>query len=253
MNDVKIKIGRQWEEGVLLPVSDDFFAVDDAKKQSITEKVYHELRRMILNNSIAPGSWLRQDAITMQLRVSRTPVREALRSLNREGLVELVPNYGAKVSKLTIDEFEEIYAHRIGIEGLAVKRAVVKLSIEHLEKLEKMVDDLTPLVKTESLEEYLKNEWSFRFRLYSIGGRERFLAQILDFRERAERYLKYAYINENSIHDSFDHHIQLLKACKKFDVVQAEKIVQLSLNRTLEKAGPIIASNLQETKDQNEL
>lgn len=243
MNE-KPRRGRQWEEGIALPVSQTFCTQRSSLGSTITEQVYNELRRMILYDDIKPGCWLRQDQITSSLEVSRTPVREALRSLNREGLVELVPNYGAKVSELTIDEFEEIYAHRKGIEGLAVRRSVKKLSFEMLETLQAHLDALRPLVDSSRLKEYLLREWSFRYTLYQVGGRERFLEEIRQYRQRAERYLRYAYSYDDSIKSSFDFHVALLEAGKRADGAAAERIVQEALSWTLEKAVPIIRDHL---------
>ena len=246
MSNKNTKRGRQWEEGVVLPISDSFFITKDKARVPITEKVYKELRRMILNDEIDPGSWLRQDTLTRQLGVSSTPVREALRTLHREGLVDIIPNYGVKVSDLSIEEFEEIYALRKGIEGLAARRGVMKLSLEKLSTLKAMYEDLVPLADHATLAKYLKDEWHFRYWLYERVKREAFLSQIRDLRERAERYLRYAYIKENSIHTSLEFHHELLWHCEKGDPEKAEIVVQRALNWTLETAGPIIASKLKE-------
>ena len=242
----KPKRGRQWEDGFLfsLPVSDLHDPVKSGNKKSITDNVYLKLRNMILYDVIAPGSWLRQDILTKELGVSRTPVREALRALNREGLIELIPNYGAKVSDLSIDEFEEIYAMRKGIEGLAVRISVMKISLEKLIILRKMYDDLVPMANNSVLSNYLREEWHFRYWLYEIAVKERVLSQIRILRERAERYLRFAYTFEGSISESLEFHYQLLLSCERGNPSLAEKIVQKALDWTLETAAPLVANTL---------
>jgi DNA-binding GntR family transcriptional regulator len=241
----KPKRGRQWENGFSISIEENIDLADNKDHISVTDKTYSELKRMILYDILAPGIWLRQDILTRQLGVSRTPVREALRALNREGLIEIIPNYGAKVSDLSMDEFEEIYAIRKGIEGLAARRSVIKLSFEKLKILRNMYESLIPMADNKNLTQYLKEEWHFRYWLYEVACSERFLTQIKALRERAERYLRYAYTFEHSIIDSLEFHHELLIACENGNPQQAEKIVQKALNWTIETAGPIIANRLQ--------
>ncbi len=243
-----VKRGRRWKEGVSLP-SDykTVFLHNKQQNDSVTDKVYYELRHLILNDIIPPGSWLRQDELTSQLGVSKTPVREALRSLHRQGMIEFVPNYGARVPNLSIEEFEEIYSFRKGIEGLAARRGVQKLSFEKLNTLRSKYDALIPLAENSSLSEYLMEEWNFRYWLYKVGERKQspfLLLQIRELRERAERYLRYAYTIEGATKVSLEFHHELLLACDNGDPASAEVVVQKALNWTLEKAGPIIENRL---------
>ncbi|MFG2924964.1 GntR family transcriptional regulator [Streptomyces sp. NPDC048305] len=86
-------------------------------------KVYEELRRRILSGEHAPGEWLREGGIATALEVSRTPVRDALRQLQADGLVELHPNRGAQVIQFDSADLDDIFTLRALLEGHAARRA----------------------------------------------------------------------------------------------------------------------------------
>lgn len=240
----KTKRGRQWVQGEPLPLLPIPSKAMGGNKVSSGSRVYLILRHAILSDVLAPGSWLRQDEVSVQLSVSQTPVREALRILSRERLVELIPNYGAKVSELSIDEFEEIYAVRKGIEKLAVLRSVKLLSFEKIEELRTAYNNLAAIADRETLGTYLSEEWKFRMLIYRLGSSARFLDEIKTYREKAERYLRYAYTYDNSIKVSYGLHYELLTACENGNTLLAEKSIEKALNWTLETAGPVLARNL---------
>src|SRR5499427_10034307 len=98
-------------------------------RQSLTSAVADKLREEIIRGTIPEGTQLRQDAIASQYRVSRIPVREALRQLDAEGLITIVPNRGAVVPALSPDDIEELFSIRALLEP-----EVLKLSIPSLTK-----------------------------------------------------------------------------------------------------------------------
>ena len=245
---MKLKRGRQWDERVTLPPLPVDYPMDPDGPISSTQRTYLILRHAILSGLLIPGTWLRQDDISMQLSVSRTPVREAFRLLSRERLVELIPNYGVMVSSLSMEEFEEIYAVRIGIEGLAIRRSIRRLSLEKYDKLKHIYQDLKPIAQQGDLELYLHREWLFRLELYRFGSSDRFLREIQNFRERSERYLRFAYTFQEAIHDSYAMHNEILLACEQRNMELAEQLVQQALRWTLKTAGPVIAEHLRQTQ-----
>src|SRR5882724_8675652 len=96
-------------------------------RQSLTSAVADKLREEIIRGAIPEGTQLRQDAIAMQYHVSRIPVREALRQLDAEGLITIVPNRGAIVPALSPTDIEELFTIRALLEP-----EVLKSSIPHL-------------------------------------------------------------------------------------------------------------------------
>lgn len=99
-------------------------------------KVANVLRKAILQGDLEPGERLIQEELATALGVSRMPVREALRKLEIEGLIELVPHRGAIVKSLNIEDVEEIYVLRATLERLAVKGSVEKMKEEDIKRLE---------------------------------------------------------------------------------------------------------------------
>lgn len=239
--------GRRWPKGTTFAMSRSRGSLDSGG-QSVHDLVYTSLRRMILYNEIKPGDWLRQKEVSEQFQVSRTPVREAFRTLSQEGLVEIVPNHGARISALSIEEFEEIYALRMGIEGLAARLTAEKMTPEHLPSLSAVLTALEQLTEDTDLFHYLKQEWQFRVQCYQLTHRQRLLKQVLFLREHSERYIYLAYNAETRIAESFGFHRRLLNAFASQNGSQAETVLQEALRWTLKNAGPLVASTLTRTR-----
>jgi DNA-binding GntR family transcriptional regulator len=204
------------------------------------DSVYAQLRRMILYSELRPGEWLRQVDLAAQFGVSRTPIREAMRSLQQEGLIELVPNYGARVSRLSVEEFEELYALRIGVEGLAARLGTQQASPEDIAALTRSYQRVAQLSASADVQRYLQEEWRFRLQLYRVTRRDRLLARIIDFREHAERYLRLAYNRKGRVAESLTFHQHLLAAVQAGDGMLAEQINQDALRWTLRHVTPIL-------------
>ena len=92
-----------------------------------TQHAYEELRRQILQGELAPGATFSQVQLSDQLGVSRTPLREAVRLLQMEGLLRAEPRRRVRVSPLSTEDFEDLYAIRIALESLAVRLTVPQL------------------------------------------------------------------------------------------------------------------------------
>lgn len=109
--------------------------------ESESESVIDGVRRLILSGQYASGDRLGEVELADTLGVSRTPVREALRLLAAEGLVEITPNKGARVVAWSPAELEEIFALRAQVEGLAARRAAERITTEALDELEQLADE----------------------------------------------------------------------------------------------------------------
>lgn len=100
-----------------------------------SDQAYDAIRRRILDGTAAAGSRLVEADLARELDSSRTPVREALRRLEAEGLVEVLPHRGARVTEWTLEELRDLYDLRATLEGLAARRAAVRIEPETLSEL----------------------------------------------------------------------------------------------------------------------
>ncbi|MBR6556111.1 MAG: GntR family transcriptional regulator [Clostridia bacterium] len=107
---------------------------------SLGAKVFREVEQRIIDGSYAPGESLTEIRLSTELGVSRTPVREALRQLEREGLVHNIPNKGAVVVGISEKDIADIYDIRITLEGLAARLAAENATPEELDSLRQIVE-----------------------------------------------------------------------------------------------------------------
>ena len=105
---------------------------------SLRAKVFKEIEKAILDGIFSPGDNLIEQKLSNELGVSRTPVREALRQLELEGLVETIPNKGAVVIGVTQKDIDDIYTIRMHIEGLAAGWAATNITDEELQELKEI-------------------------------------------------------------------------------------------------------------------
>ncbi len=169
---------------------EEIVPVDQQLERALTvtaeEAVTASLRRAIREGVLVPGERLTQSEIASQLGVSRIPLRDALRRLEAESLVEIDGHKGARVTVLTVDDIAELYEMRIALEGLCMKYAVTNLSDETAERLANLStssddDSLSP-------REAFNRRRSFYDELYSHAGRPRMHRTIMQLRDNVDRY-----------------------------------------------------------------
>jgi len=136
------------------------------KATSIKDFVYNQLKMAILTHQLRPGERVTEAGLANQMEVSHTPIREALRDLAQEGLIDIIPNKGSYVASLTAEDIEEIYKLRIGLEQLALKLSKGKMHDGRIQQMEDYANKCLKAVRSNRLKEY--NEYDSLFHLNLI-------------------------------------------------------------------------------------
>lgn len=150
--------------------------------------VHEHLRELILNGTLPPGAFLNQVELAPQLGVSRTPIREAIRMLQEEGLVEAEPQKRARVVGFDPGHLEAVYVQRIMLESLVAKLTAPRSSEADVERLEQLLLEMRELAAAEDLD-----GWQERHREFHAGLIEGVIGPNLERAlkaqmERSERY-----------------------------------------------------------------
>jgi DNA-binding GntR family transcriptional regulator len=137
--------------------------------RTVAVQVADGLRTEILSGRILPGTRLLQDEEAERLGVSRTPVRDAFRQLEKEMLVEIVPNRGAIVTRLSLDDIREIYLIRQQLEPLAAMSAAHAATDEDVDAIEDVLSELSSAPDDEDPSRLLDLNKRFHFRVYEAS------------------------------------------------------------------------------------
>jgi DNA-binding GntR family transcriptional regulator len=190
------------------------------------QRVYEEIKEAIINNTIKPGTMIQERILAEKLGVSRTPVREALRRLNSEGLIELIPGKGATVTKITIEDIREIMQVREPLECLAVKLAAERIQPQDIKYLEDMIANWDKEINCSdqiNFQSLSTKDIAFHEYIVEIAGNKR-LASILNMlRDQIRRITFLTQDNKTRIETSFPQHLKILEALKQRDPVAAEE------------------------------
>jgi len=144
--------------------------LSDVFQGSLRERVFLQLEEDIINGKYSEGQKLTEGMLSNELKVSRTPVREAIRQLELEGLVETIPNKAIIVTGITRQDIEDIYEIRISIEGLAARRAARNASEEELEKLKEITDLQEFYTLRKDMKHLVKTDGEFHEAIFRASG-----------------------------------------------------------------------------------
>lgn len=190
--------------------------------QTTSDLIAAELRREISSGTVPPGAPLRQETLARRFRVSRIPVREALRALERDGLVEVHPNRGAFVVRLSADQIREITDLRVLLEGDLIHRAVPKMTPRDVANIERAAH-AADLASTTP--EWSVADWAFHEAAYQPAERPHQLALVSSLRRAVERYWAiYGQLPQRRGAWLKDH-AELLEACRRGDAAAARRIL----------------------------
>lgn len=199
-------------------------AVDNEFRRPETAQaaVLAEIRRLILDGQLRPGSPVRQDAIAASLGVSRVPVREALKILEGEGQITYRPHRGYFVNELTERDVREIYRIRELLESEALRIGIPKLTDEDLRVMAECLERMKEGGATGVL-----SEWNSRFHLTMLraSGMPFLLKHIRLLREATDAYRSLYYMSDHALETVSEEHRLIFEAAKAGD---AERVVALT-------------------------
>ncbi|HEY4218321.1 MAG TPA: GntR family transcriptional regulator [Gemmatimonadaceae bacterium] len=148
------------------------------------------MRERILRGDYPEGEPLRQDALAEDLGVSRIPVREALRQLEAEGLVTFSPHRGAVVSTLSLAEIEELFELRAEIECSLLRRAIPKMTAEHLDRANDVLDEFEDAMAAGEAARWGPLNWYFHSALYAPADRNLTMGVLQKLHQHSDRYFR---------------------------------------------------------------
>jgi len=188
--------------------------------------VYQRLRRAILDGQLKPESRLIERKLGEQLGVSRTPIREAIRMLELEGLVSYNPKSGAVVARINVKEVFEIYRIRAVLEGLAARMAAENINREELERLSELVARMEQLSQQGEIDDLGKVHQEFNDLIYRAAGSPRLYTMITSLVESVNRYIRVGYCFPGRVAEATAEHLQLVEALRGHDGELAEQVAR---------------------------
>lgn len=193
-------------------------------KYSLRGRVFHRLREDILSGKYGEHEELKEVAIGEEMGVSRTPVREAFRQLELEGLIQIIPNKGAYVTGITEKDVKDIYMIRSLLEGLCARWATQHITREQMEEMEENVYVAKFHVQKGHLEQLAELDNRFHEIMYEACDSKMLEHQLKDFHEYVLRVRRKTLASAERSTASNQEHERIMEAIKAKDADLAQQL-----------------------------
>ncbi|MDD7740848.1 MAG: GntR family transcriptional regulator [Fusicatenibacter sp.] len=208
--------------------------MEDYQFLPLRDVVFHTLRQAILKGELKPGERLMEIKLANQLGVSRTPIREAIRMLELEGLVIMVPRKGAQVAKITEKDLKDVLEVRLGLEDLATRLACQRISREQLEELCRASRNFEKLLNSDDLQALAEADVAYHDVIYKATGNPRLIQLLNNLREQMYRY-RIEYLKDSKVRRSLvEEHDAIFGSIKKGDSKGAQQMIREHIERQQE-------------------
>ena len=203
---------------------------------SLTDEIAAIVRDRILKGEYEIGEKIKENQIATELRVSRTPIREAFKLLENEGLIDYIPNRGCFAKGFTKQDVDDIYAVRAALEMLAVERAVERITAAEVAALEEEWELMEFYVRKKDSQKVLELNTAFHDIIYA-STRSRFMAQVLrSYKGYIDKTRKSVFNDENYLEAILNEHGEILDAIKRKDKEKAISAVSRHLEKSQDRA-----------------
>lgn len=202
-------------------------------KSSLGRYVFNHLREAILAGKYKENDVLKENTIATELKVSRTPVREAIKQLELEGLVNIIPNKGATVAGFSIKDMKDIYEMRALLEGLCTGKAVLNMTDESIAELSEIVDLCDFYILKEKHDAILKLDNQFHEKIYKAAGSKMISSTLSDFHHYLQRMRRTTLKDIERAKQSNEEHKAIVNAIKKRDAKEAEKLANEHIRNSM--------------------
>ena len=206
----------------------------------LRDVVFNTLREAILKGDLKPGERLMELQLASKLGVSRTPIREAIRMLEQEGLAVTTPRKGAEVAKMTLKDMEDVLEIRDSLDELAVRIACQKISDEQLKQLEDMKELFEKSTQTGNVKKIAEADVTFHDVIYEATGNPKLVTLLNNLREQVYRY-RVEYIKDPKNYPTLiAEHEAILESLKNRDVKNAVEAMHVHVANQAEAVKTVI-------------
>ena len=226
------------------------FEVNMDEYLPLRDVVFKTLRQAILKGELEPGERLMEIQLAERLGVSRTPIREAIRKLELEGLVLMIPRKGAEVAEITRQDMEDVLEVRTALEELAVKDACDHITDAQLSELKKASNEFKKaLLEGKDLVTCADADMHFHDVILSATNNRRLIQMLNNLSEQMYRY-RMEYLKDERTHKTLiEEHDAIRRALKKHDKVKAGAAIRVHIDNQKRS----ILESLTEKEEDDEL
>ena len=204
--------------------------MEEYQDYSLSGKVFRTLSEQILSGKYQKGDELREVTVGKELGVSRTPVREAFRKLELEGLVVMAPRKGAKVASITERDLNDVLEVRKGMEVLAVSLACQRIAKEELDKLDEIERKFQAQIEAGNLTELAELDVEFHDTIYKATNNQRLVQLLNNLREQMYRY-RVEYLKDIAVRRTLaDEHRSICEALRAGDETKALDYIRIHID-----------------------
>lgn len=205
----------QKSERRLVPVKLDSY-------KPLRDLVFEALREAIINGTLRPGERLMEIPLAEELGVSRTPVREAIRKLEREGFVVMVPRKGAFVAGISLKDIADIFEVRAALEALAAGLAAERIGDDELEELERLLVRMAEIIEENDVSAFLESDTRFHDTLYRTSGNKRLIQILNNLQDEILRFRAVSLAYPGRLRKTLEEHRKIVEAIADRDVERAQ-------------------------------
>jgi DNA-binding GntR family transcriptional regulator len=195
----------------------------------LRELVFENIRKAIVSGTFAPGERLMEIQMADELGVSRTPVREAIRKLEMEGFVVMIPRRGTYVANLSIKDINDVYEIRISLDVLAAGLAAERIEPEEIEELQKLLLEITEANEAGDMDKIVQLDTAFHDVLYKASRNDRLSNIINNLREQITGIRGTSMRYPGRMADTIEEHRALVDSIAARDPERAQNAARVHL------------------------
>ncbi|WP_288823143.1 GntR family transcriptional regulator [uncultured Megasphaera sp.] len=212
--------------------------------RSLREVVSDALRQAIKDGRLSPGQRLREITLADTLGVSRTPIREAIRQLEQEGFVVMVPRRGTYVADISLKDIAQVFEIRGALEELAAGLAAERITTEELECLERILVEINGYIERDEFERIVDADVRFHDVLYQASRNQRLVDILHNLREQMLRFRSISMHYPGRLTATWEEHRQMVENIAAHNSSMARKVAK----RHMENSEKTLLKGIREDK-----
>ena len=216
------------------------------RHELLRDKIYNTLKFKIIEGDLEEGRKITESEVANLMGVSKTPAREALKSLAVNGFITIKKNKRMEIARISLKDIREVYQIRIVLDALGARLAAEKIEQKDIEKLTDIINKMEECAKKKDIKAYSNNANKFHALVMNISDNKNLEKIINSLREKTDRYRIKSIRLEGRLSDSFKEHKEILKALIEGNSKQISEKCEIHIQNALEN----IVRNTQKTGNQ---